>query len=915
MRREHLIVGREEELASVRRVLDDDGPSCVVIDGDAGIGKTTLWLHGLAEAGRRWHVLTARPTEGEASLPFAALGDLLEPLLTAEGADLPEHEGDVLGGVLQRARPVEPASRLAVSRAVVGLLRRASAQAPVLVAIDDVQWLDAPTAEVVEFVVRRVLDAPVRVLLARRTTGEEPLPLGLERAMAPEGVVRVKIGPLTPDAMGGILRDQLELRLSRPRLFELHGACGGNPFYALEIGRALVDAGGLDDGDPLPIPDRDSLLRRRLDALSQPARRATLLAAASVQPAVRIVERAAGEVEGIAEAMRAEVLAVEGDRLRFAHPLLASAAYAAAPPWERREAHAELAKAADDQLERAHHLARSTEDADESIAAELTRTAAEAAARGTPETAARLLERAAELTPPDDEDARRSRLIAAVPHHVASGDPGRAGRLLEALVAGMSPGPARADLLRQLADVTDRVEEGVRVAQQAVDEADGDPAVGARAYIILATLTSVTGDRALAAEHARVAADLAERAGDDLLIALTTGDLCQRLMILGLPYPQAELQHALELERGLPDEAFPAFQRPSFQLGIILGYTDSPDAARPLLMAELARLESAGNESWQIGVLLRIADVELRSGNWVEASKVARRCHSIATSGGTAQEQTVAAMIHGLVQGHLGHLDDAVAAAQTALALALEGGDRQYWARAQAVLGFVELSRGDPAAALQHLSPAGSELRGADVGELSIAQVVQNEIEALVAVGRLEEADEVIAFVEEKGRPTNRSWHEAVAARGRALVASARGQVDDARADLDRALAAPSEATRRRAGGAHTGARALRPARRAALGGEGGAGARAHPRTHDRHERVDRDGTTDCRARRRRPGEQGDRGKALRHRPDGRREPDEDLREARHSLPHRARRAARPRAVALIQNEVGFHVSPCSPAL
>ena len=151
----------------------------------------------------------------------------------------------------------------------------------------------------------------------------------------------------------------------------------------------------------------------------------------------------------------------------------------------------------------------------------------------------------------------------------------------------MPPGPERADLLRQLADVTDRVEEGVRISRQAVEEAEGDPAVGAQAYIILATLTSVTGDRALAVEHARTAAALAEEAGDDLLIALTTGDLCNRLMILGLPYPEARLERALELERGLPDDAFPAFQRPSFQLGIILGYTDVPDAARPLLTAEL----------------------------------------------------------------------------------------------------------------------------------------------------------------------------------------------------------------------------------------------------------------------------------------------------------------------------------------
>ena len=788
MRRHHLILGREEERARLRQLFEPDGPTCVVIEGEAGIGKTTLWLAGVEEARQSWNVVAARPAEGEAALPFAALGDLLEPLLEAEEHELTTAERETLDSALQRAQSTEPASRLAVSRAVVALVRRAAAQSPLLVAIDDVQWLDQPTAEVLEFAFRRLSESSVHMLVARRSDGEAPLPLGLDRAQLPGGVAPLTMGPLTPDEIGGVLRDQLELRLSRPRLFELHGASGGNPFYALEIGRALAGGSELDDGEPLPVPDRDSLLRRRLDALSEPARRSTLLAAAAVQPTVTLIERAAGDVGGIVDAVGAEVLAVEGKRLRFAHPLLASAAYAAAPPWERREAHTRLAAAAENRLERAHHLGRSTAEPDESVATELTEAAAEAAARGAPETAARLLERASELTPAEDEDGRRGRLAAAVPHHVASGDPGHAGRLLERLVATMPPGPKRADLLRQLADVTDRVEEGVLIAKQAVEEAEGEPAVGAQAYIILATHTSVSGDRALAAEHARTAAALARQAGDDLLIAVTTGDLCNRLMILGLPYPRADLERALELERGIPDEAFAAFQRPSFQLGIILGYTDSPDAARPLLAAELARLEKAGNESWQIGVLLRIADVELRAGNWVEASKLARRCLSIAASGGTAQEQTVASMIHGLVRAHLGHLDDAVSAAGAALALAQEGGDRQYAVRAQAVLGFVELSRGDPAAALLHLVPASSELRGADVGELSIAHAAQNEIDALVAVGRLDEADTAIAFVEEKGRPTQRAWHEAVAARGRALVASARGDAEEARLQLARAL-------------------------------------------------------------------------------------------------------------------------------
>jgi DNA-binding NarL/FixJ family response regulator len=209
-----------------------------------------------------------------------------------------------------------------------------------------------------------------------------------------------------------------------------------------------------------------------------------------------------------------------------------------------------------------------------------------------------------------------------------------------------------------------------------------------------------------------------------------------------------------------------------------------------LLRAELARLEEAGDESWLIGVLFRLSELELRSGNWGAAHALARRCVAAATHGGIPQEETVALVALGAVQAHLGELKQARASAHAALRLAEASGDRSYGQRAKAVLGFVELSAGDPRAALANLRAAGEDSRAVGMGELSIGQVVQNEIEALVAVGRLEDAEAVIADVEEKGRPTGRAWHEAIAARGRALVAAARGDTEEARRHLDRALAA-----------------------------------------------------------------------------------------------------------------------------
>ena len=788
---EAAIVGRNAELASVTELLEDSGAHmrALVIDGEAGMGKTTLWLRGVEEAREAWTVLVARPAEGETSLPFSALGDLLEPLLDDSAASaLTDAQRAALDLALQRAPAGEPATRLALSRAVLELLRSVAAQRQLVVAVDDVQWLDVPTEQVLAFAFRRLGESPIRLLIARRTEQELPPPLGLDRVPSPDEISQLRLGPMPLDDLGAVLRERLGLSLPRPRLAELQTACGGNPFYALEFGRALQDA-DLEEGEPLPVPESlAALLRRRLEALPESARLASLLAAASPQPTAALVERAAGDSEGLAVAMGADILEVDDNRLRFTHPLLASTTYSSARRWERQDAHARLGKAADTRLERAHHLARSTTDPDEAVAAELVEAAEEAAARGAPEIAGTLLERAAGLTPLEGRDDWRKRLIDAAQNHLNSGDPARSRAILEQLAADLPPGRDRAEVLWQLADVGENFQVSIELCEQGLEEARDDTALTTQIHLMLATLTWVTGNLSRSVEHSQAAVESAKLAGEEFVEALAIADMCHRLMVLGRPYSQVDMEHALELEQRL--EGFPAFQRPSFQLGIICVYTDRPDEARPLLLEEFARLERAGNDSWLLGVTARLADLELRAGNWAEAARIARQSMAAGLSAGTAQERAIGHMIHGLVQAHLGHLDEAMQAAQAAQALCAEVGDTVYGIRASAVLGFVELSRGDAAEALEHLVPATRELRRMDVGELSLSQVVQNEIDALVALGRLEEAEETIAFVEEKGRPTDRSWHEAVAARGRALVASTRGDFDAAREHLDRALAA-----------------------------------------------------------------------------------------------------------------------------
>ena len=228
------ILGRAAELQQVDARLADETPEAraLVLTGDAGVGKTTIWEEGVRLAAERGlHVLAARPAEGETALPFAALGDLVGPVVDA--IDLPRPQRIALERALQRADADEPADRLAVSRAALGLLRGLARDGPLVVAVDDVQWLDTPTEHVLAFALRRLSDVPARALIARRGDGGPP-PLGLQH-----GATEVAVEPLPAGELGTLLHDRLALDLARPRLLELHRACGGNPFYALEIGRAL----------------------------------------------------------------------------------------------------------------------------------------------------------------------------------------------------------------------------------------------------------------------------------------------------------------------------------------------------------------------------------------------------------------------------------------------------------------------------------------------------------------------------------------------------------------------------------------------------------------------------------------------------------------------------------------------------
>ena len=225
--------GRQAELARVSSFLDavPSGPEVLILGGELGIGKSALWLDTLAQArGRSYRTLSSRPTESEAKLSFAALGDLLEGVVDEALDGLPAPQRSALEVALLLAEAGgSPPDRRTLSSGFHGALVALAAAGPLLLAIDDAQWLDLPSARVLEFAIRRLHDVPIGIVITARFDGSGPLPLGLDRAFPDERIDRLVVGPITEHAIRDLLNTELSTRLPRSILLQIHGTAAGNP--------------------------------------------------------------------------------------------------------------------------------------------------------------------------------------------------------------------------------------------------------------------------------------------------------------------------------------------------------------------------------------------------------------------------------------------------------------------------------------------------------------------------------------------------------------------------------------------------------------------------------------------------------------------------------------------------------------
>src|SRR5215471_2176288 len=404
------LLGRGSECAALDQLVANvrAGLSrALVLRGEAGVGKSAL-LEYLVQHASGCGVARAAGVESEMELAYAGLHPLCAPLL-GHLERLPAPQRDALGiafGLRSGGAP----DRFLVGLAVLTLLAEAAGDRPLLGLVDDAQWLDRASAQVLAFVARRLLADPVGLLFAARDPGEQ---LG--------GLADLQVRGLQEEDARGLLRSVVRVRLDEQVRDRIVAETHGNPLALLELPRGLSPAqlaGGFGLTAAQAVPGRiEQSFRNRLEALPADTRSLLLVAAAEPVGDAVLVWRAAGRLgiaASAAAAAESDGLVEIGARVRFRHPLVRSAVYRSAARPDRRAAHLALAEVTDresDPDRRAWHLAAAAAGPDEQVAAELERSAGRAQARGGMAAAAAFLRRAAEFT--SQPASRSERALAA----------------------------------------------------------------------------------------------------------------------------------------------------------------------------------------------------------------------------------------------------------------------------------------------------------------------------------------------------------------------------------------------------------------------------------------------------------------------------------------------------------------------
>ncbi len=763
--------GRVVELTACRAALSAlrADATAAVITGAPGIGKTTVWRTAADPPPGTVVLRTTGLAGGQAGL--ANLSDLLDPVAGAMLPRLPEPQAAALRAALGVSAVPEAVSESLLERAVVGVLRELAA-AGVVVAVDDEQWLDPDTRRLLEAAVVRLAAVPVRWLVAVRA---EHADRGLSRVLDHElgmRVTRVDLAGLDDAAVIELVLARFPGPWSPGVLRRLVSLAAGSPYAALELARETV-ASGRQDGAAVHVPSAlAESLRSRLERLN-PGTLAVVQAAALVGAPARALLRAVatGPVdEQVDEALEAGILESEPPNplLRFSHPLLREAADGMLSGPARRRLHRAIGAALDDADEAAWHLACGADEPDEGLAQRVEDAAQNAVARGATARAAALAGMAAQLSPDPDSPHAWRRRMSWLERLYAVGEYEQVRRLSEKWVLDV-PQSQRGRLTALRAHVEDDFETMCVLLADAFDDFAGrDPARAADLGRELCLYVGVLLRR-LSEGRTRAAAAVAQArvANDPVVLRGALGAAGYLAALAGDADAGDRLREAVRLPR-LTDTPDP-YQAPETLLAMWHLWRGELSPARQLLTAVITVAERRGSDEAANSTRLHLTEVEWRAGNWdAAAAHAAAHDHWSRETG--YKQQGVRAYLISLVEAGRGTVDHARTVAATGVKHAEAQGDWTFAAECRWVLGQLELSVDDPAAALHWLEPIADMLQDGGIGEPGLYPFTPDLIEAWAAAGDLDRATPRLGWLQDAAGRLDHPWARITAGRAGAAV-------------------------------------------------------------------------------------------------------------------------------------------------
>lgn len=779
------LVGRAAELTALDAFLDasEKGFVALTIEGEPGIGKTALLAECIRRARtREVKVLLARATESEAGLSHGGLSDLFDRVPETTLEQLPRPQGETLRAALLRS-PVgdRGIDERALYAGVLSTLRILASTGPIVIAIDDAQWLDPSTTRALRFAARRLESERIGILVTLRVW-ERSIATFLDAADAKRSRT-LRLGRLSAASLHKVIKNHTGVSLSRPVTIQVARSCGGNPLYALEVVGTLSER---TRAAPFsPPPSLGELLSARLGRLPAVTRHALALAAAISHPTTALVD-----LEALAPALADGIISLEHERIEFAHPLFASAVYGSLDAAGRRAVHGSLAHRLADIEESARHAALAAEGADGATAARLDAAATNAERRGAPAAAAELVELALASTPSADGVERLGRMVTAARHWLAAGDLDRTQQLLDVTLRDSPPPALRARALQLLAQLRGRrssFAEAAVAASEALSFGGDDPELLSAIELDIAFCSASLGDLAGTEQHARAALGWATASQQSGAVAEALGAVTMAVFLRGGGLDEQALSTAVRLEdRG---RRSPMQMRPSYLRGHLALWTGRLDEALRILETIHDEALERGEEGPLPLLNFYLVWGWIWEGNLERAAELAVEAATLAPLLGDHAATGCALLCSALVHAHSGAVDAARRDARESIGHFEQLRWPIFVPWALWSLGLAETSVGDPRAVDTLLGPAAARLLAMGPIDPALGVFVPDEIEALVELGEHDRAESLIAWLAERDATLDRAWAAAAASRCRALLAAARGDLASAFAALDEALA------------------------------------------------------------------------------------------------------------------------------